>query len=197
LATASYVLGQALVEGCEVAAMHASQLCQVGISYLPVADDALGWHAGVLDVIGPELVSLVAGRAGQDGPCRGGGLALPGEQAHQAALGDRAGCEALAERGEPVLGWAVVDVVFHEQGYEQVRVEEDAHRSSSSRRRTSSEVIVLPSRATGSPVRVLVRGWRERKGPAGHTRLAPASNPGGPRQDWLTSLILNFAGRKW
>jgi len=81
LATASYVLGQALVEGCEVAAMHASQLCQVGISYLPVADDALGWHAGVLDVIGPELVSLVAGRAGQDGPCRGGGLALPGEQA--------------------------------------------------------------------------------------------------------------------
>jgi hypothetical protein len=59
---------------------------------------------------------------------RGGGrLALADEQAHEAALGNRAGCEVPAGAGEPVLSSHMVNVIIDEQGDEHVRVEQDGH----------------------------------------------------------------------
>jgi len=57
---------------------------------------------------------------------------------------------------EPVLGRRVVHVIIDEQRDEHVGVEEDGHCSSSSSRRTSSVVMVLPRCTTGRPVRSLV-----------------------------------------
>ena len=53
------------------------------------------------------------------------------------------------------LGGRMVNVIVDEQGDEHVSVEKNGHRSSSSNRLTSSEVMVLPRCVTGRPVRVL------------------------------------------
>jgi hypothetical protein len=149
-------LGHGLVEGGEPGSAGPRELGQIGFGDLAVADDSLDRDVRVRKIIGPELVLRVAGGRRQDRPRRSGGLALPDEQAQQAALGDRAGREGAVQSREPVLGGRVLNVIVDEQRDEHVGVEEDGHWSSSSSCRTSSVVIVLPRCATGRPVRALV-----------------------------------------
>jgi len=57
----------------------------------------------------------------------GGRLAFADKQAHEAALGDWAGCEVPAGADEPILSSHMVNVIIDEQGDERVRVEQDSH----------------------------------------------------------------------
>ena len=50
----------------------------------------------------------------------------------------------------------MVNMILDEQGDKHISVEQNGHLSSSSSRLTSSEVMVLPRCATGSPVRALL-----------------------------------------
>ena len=59
-------LGQCLVECGEPGLTCSRELCQVGVGYLAVADDSLGRHAGVWDVVSPEFVPRVGGGAAED-----------------------------------------------------------------------------------------------------------------------------------
>ena len=89
---------------------------------------SLGWHIGVRDIVSPEFVPGVGGRALEDRVRRfSGRLALADEQPHEAALGDRAGREVAGHIGEPVLGGLMVDMIVDEQGNEHVRIKEDGH----------------------------------------------------------------------
>src|SRR5215470_7753664 len=99
-----------------------------------MTDDSLGGNIGVRDVVGPELMPRVGGGPVEDLSCRNGRLAFADEQAHQAALGDRAGREASAEGAEPVLGGHMVNMILDEQGDEHISVEQNGHLSSSSSR---------------------------------------------------------------
>ncbi len=69
-------LGQCLVERGEPGPSCSRELRQVGVSYLAVADDSLGWHVGVRDIVGPEFVPRIGRGAAEDRPCRRGRLAL-------------------------------------------------------------------------------------------------------------------------
>ena len=65
-------LGQCLVECGEPGSACSCELCWVGVGYLAVADDSLGRHVGVGDVIGPEFMPWVGRGAGEDCTRRSG-----------------------------------------------------------------------------------------------------------------------------
>jgi hypothetical protein len=88
------------------------ELCQVGVGYLAVADDSLGWHVGVRDIVSPEFVPRVGGGVIEYRACRRGRLAFPDEQPHQATLSDRAGGEVPSHAHEPVLGGPMMDMII-------------------------------------------------------------------------------------
>src|SRR6202453_2772679 len=104
-------LGHGLVEGGEPRSVRSRELGQVGVRYLAMADDPRNGNIGVRDVIGPEFVPRVGGGLVKDRSRRGRLLALADEQAHQAALGDRAGREVFVQADEPVLGGGMVNVI--------------------------------------------------------------------------------------
>jgi hypothetical protein len=105
-------LGQCLVECGEPGPMCSRELGEVGVGYLAVADDSLGWHVGVRDIVSPEFVPRVGGGVVEDRACRGGRLAFADEQPHQATLGDRAGGEAPGHAYEPGLGGLMMDMII-------------------------------------------------------------------------------------
>jgi len=57
----SWWIGQCLVGCGEPGTMGSAELRQVGVGYLAVADDSLGGHFGVRDVVSPEFVPRVGG----------------------------------------------------------------------------------------------------------------------------------------
>jgi hypothetical protein len=152
---------EALVEGGEAGVPGAGELGEIGVSDLTVPGDSRRGDVRVREIVWPELVPWVGKRAGEDGVRGSGGLALADKQAYKTALSDRAGGEVLGRSGEPALRGGVMNVVLYEEGYEHIRVQEDGHWPSSSSRRTSSDVMIFPRRATGSPVSGLLAGSLE------------------------------------
>jgi len=136
--------------------MGPRELCQISVGHLAVTDDSLGRDIGVRDIVRAEFMPRIGSGAVEDLSCHTGWLTFADEQSYQAALSDRARREVFAYACEPVLGGIMVNMILNEQGGEHVRVEENGHLSSSSSRRTSSLVIVLPRCATGRPVRALL-----------------------------------------
>jgi hypothetical protein len=120
-------LGHRLVERGEPGTAGPGELGQVSVADLTVADDPPNGNLRVPDIAGPEFVPRVAGDPGQNCLRGGGRLAFADEQAHETALGNRAGCEVPAGADEPVLSSHMVNVIINEQGDEHVRVEQDGH----------------------------------------------------------------------
>jgi len=131
---------------------------KVGICHLPMAENPVERHVAVSDRVRPKFVALAVLQRIEDCSRIVRGLPFADEQSQQAALGDRAGREAVAGVGEPFLGRVVIHVIGDNKGDENVRVEQRRHCSSSSAR-TSSVLMTLPRLTTGSPVLGLRDGW--------------------------------------
>jgi hypothetical protein len=87
-------LGHRLVERGEPRTAGPSELGQVSVGDLTVADDPLNGNVTVPDIVGPEFVPRVAGGPVENCLRGGGRLTFSDEQAHEAALGNWAGREA-------------------------------------------------------------------------------------------------------
>lgn len=120
-------LGYRLVERGEPGTAGPGELGQVSVGDLTVSDDPLNGNVRVPDIVGPEFVPRVAGSPVENCLRGGGRLAFADEQAHEAALCNRAGCEVPAGADEPVLSSHMVNVIIDEQRDEHVRVKQDGH----------------------------------------------------------------------
>ena len=64
--------------------MCSRELCQVGVGYLAVADDSLGWHVRVRDIVSPEFVQRAGGGVVEDRACPGQLTGLAAADTHPA-----------------------------------------------------------------------------------------------------------------
>src|SRR6266516_2007011 len=92
---------EALVEGGDPPIMSPSELSQVRIRDLPMADDALESNPEVLDIVRPEIVLVAAHQRMQSVQRTLGGEPASQRAPHHSALSDRAGCVAVGHLGEP------------------------------------------------------------------------------------------------
>jgi hypothetical protein len=120
-------LSHRLVEGSKPGPASSCELDQVCVCHLAVADDPLRGDIGVGLIVWPEFVARADSCTAEDLSGRSRGLAFAYEQAHQTALGDRAGSEVGACAGEPNLGSLMMYVVANEQSDQHIRIEENGH----------------------------------------------------------------------
>src|ERR1700730_4833691 len=151
--------GQTRVECAQQSPTVAGQAGEIGVGDLAMSNDATQIDLVVTQFVPPELVEWVGRDACQtfEGLGRRGSLT----QGHpdQGTLGDGTGGVVVAEGFEPQLGGLVVNVTFRDEGNQHAGVEEYRH-SSSSRARTSSEVMGPPPRCrTFKPVRGLIERY--------------------------------------
>jgi hypothetical protein len=142
---------KALVEGSEAALIDPRELREVGVSHLPVADDA--FHADILiaDFVRPEVMPRITDKRYQQSLSLRRRVSSADEEAHCSALRSGTGGKRVAKEREPCFGRIMVDVIRHEQSDQDITVDECSHSSSSSDL-TSSEVMIRPTLIVGSPV---------------------------------------------
>jgi len=101
---------------CEPGTAGPSEQGQINDSDLTLADDPLNGNVRVPGIAGPQFVPRVAGSPVENCLRGGGRLAFADEQAHEAALGNWAGCEVPAGAGEPVLSSQMMNMIIDGQG---------------------------------------------------------------------------------
>ena len=173
---------QASVKRGDLAISPAGEVTEIGVGDLSVADDVDDHSGSERKVVRPELVPRQRLDPLEGDSDVAGSVTGSQQVTNQGSLRDRTGGEGLVPLAEPICRLRVMNVVRVDQGDEDVRIEQDAHSSSSSRR-TSSVVTGWPDGSKGNPVRL-------------STTSTCVVDPSARRSSSVTAM-LNVQPRSW